>query len=48
MKHVNAAGTDDLATALNSTSGPGTGAESNYIVSFGGYASINSDFDMEA
>jgi len=48
LKHVNAAGTDDLATALNSTSGPGTGAESNYIVSFGGYASINSDFDMEA
>lgn len=35
-------------TALNSTNDPGTGAESNYIVSFGGYASINSDFDMEA
>ena len=38
----------NTTTALNSTNDPGTGAESNYIVSFGGYASINSDFDMEA
>jgi len=48
LKAVNNNNTDNPSTALNSTSGPGTGAESNYIVSFGGYASINSDFDMEA